>query len=70
MNKDALEQPNTNVMYNQTPVQYTNGLLELAELAGFILTDDKTGIDWSSDYDDCLIKFAMLLGAKNGDNDV
>jgi hypothetical protein len=24
--EDALEQPNTNVMYNQTPVQYTNGL--------------------------------------------
>jgi len=38
-------------------------LLELAELAGFILTDDKTGIDWSSDYDDCLIKFARLIKA-------
>jgi hypothetical protein len=45
-------------------------LLELAELAGFILTDDKTGIDWSSDYDDCLIKFAKLLGAKDGTNDI
>jgi hypothetical protein len=45
-------------------------LLELAELAGFILTDDKTGIDWSSDYDDCLVKFAMLLRAKDGINDV
>jgi hypothetical protein len=94
--KEALEQPDTNVMYNQSAVQYTNGLkdktserdynfmrdlavgsekllnktteelndikellakrnlelleaqnklLKLAELAGFILTDDKTGID-------------------------
>jgi hypothetical protein len=42
-------------------------LLELAELAGFILTDDKTGIDWSSDYDDCLFKFAMLVKATNKD---
>ena len=45
-------------------------LLELAELAGFVLTDDRTSIDWSSNYDDCLIKFAMLLGAKDGINDV
>jgi len=42
-------------------------LLELAELAGFILTDDKTRIDWSSDYDDCLFKFAMLVKATNKD---
>jgi hypothetical protein len=42
-------------------------LLELAELAGFILTDDKTRIDWSSDYDDCLFKFAMLIKATNKD---
>jgi hypothetical protein len=45
-------------------------LLKLAKQAGFILTDDRTGIDWSSNYDDCLIKFAMLLGAKDGINDV
>ena len=36
-------------------------LLELAELAGFILTDDKTGIDWASDYDEYLPKFADLI---------
>jgi hypothetical protein len=42
-------------------------LLELAELAGFILTDDKTGIDWSSDYDDCLFKFAILIKATDKD---
>ena len=51
------------------PAQEQN-ILKLAELAGFILTDDKTGIDWSSDYDGCLIKFAMLLKAKDGTNDV
>jgi hypothetical protein len=55
--KEALEQPEQDI-------------LKLAELAGFLLTDDKTGIDWSSNYDDCLIKFAMLLGAKDGINDV
>ena len=38
-------------------------ILKLAELAGFILTDDKTKIDWSSDYDDCLFKFAKLVKA-------
>ena len=42
-------------------------LLELAELAGFILTDDKTKIDWSSDYDEYLPKFAMLVKATDKD---
>jgi hypothetical protein len=42
-------------------------LLELAEVAGFILTDDKTKIDWSSDYDDCLFKFAKLVKATDED---
>jgi hypothetical protein len=42
-------------------------IIKLAELAGFILTDDKTKIDWSSDYDDCLFKFAMLVKATNKD---
>ena len=42
-------------------------LLELAELAGFILTDDKTGIDWASDYDEFLPKFAMLVKATDKD---
>ena len=45
-------------------------ILKLAELAGFILTDDKTRIDWSSDYNNCLFKFAIMLGAKNGTNDI
>jgi hypothetical protein len=114
----ALEQPDNNVMYNQSTVQYTNGLkdktserdynfmrdlavgseellnktteelndikellakrnlelleaqnklLKLAELAGFILTDDKTGIDWASNYDDCLFKFAKLVKAIDKD---
>jgi hypothetical protein len=42
-------------------------LLELAELAGFILTDDETGIDWASDYDEYLPKFAMLVKATHKD---
>jgi hypothetical protein len=42
-------------------------LLELAELAGFILTDDKTGIDWASDYDEYLPKFAKLVKATDED---
>jgi hypothetical protein len=50
--KEALEQP-----------AQEQDILKLAELAGFILTDDKTGIDWASDYDDCLIKFARLVKA-------
>jgi hypothetical protein len=48
--KEALEQPEQDI-------------LKLAELAGFILTDDKTKIDWSSNYDDCLFKFAKLVKA-------
>lgn len=42
-------------------------LLKAAEFAGFILTDDKTGIDWSSNYDDQLVAFAIY--AKQLDSD-
>ena len=42
-------------------------IIKLAELAGFILKDDQTRVDWSSDYDDCLFKFAMLVKATNKD---
>ena len=42
-------------------------IIKLAELAGFILTDDKTRIDWSSNYDDCLFKFAKLVKAIDKD---
>jgi len=42
-------------------------LLELAEMAGFILKDDKSGIDWASNYDDCLLKFALLAKASDKD---
>jgi hypothetical protein len=36
-------------------------------MAGFILKDDKTGIDWASNYDDCLLKFALLAKASDKD---
>jgi hypothetical protein len=42
-------------------------LLELAEIAGFILTDDKTGVDWASNYDEALVKFALLAKASDKD---
>ena len=42
-------------------------ILELAETAGFILTDDKTGVDWASNYDEALVKFALLAKASDKD---
>jgi 20S proteasome alpha/beta subunit len=59
--KEALE--NLEKDYSFSSNLQEQDIIKLAELAGFILTDDKTKIDWSSDYDDCLFKFAMLVKA-------
>jgi hypothetical protein len=36
-------------------------ILEIAESAGFILTENKKSVDWSSNYDDALFKFGSLI---------
>jgi hypothetical protein len=36
-------------------------LLKIAESAGFILTENKKSVDWSSNYDDALVKFGSLI---------
>jgi hypothetical protein len=63
--KEALENLEKDYSFSRN-LQEQN-ILKLAELAGFILTDDKTGIDWASDYDEYLPKFAMLVKATDKD---
>jgi hypothetical protein len=36
-------------------------ILEIAESAGFILTENKKSVDWASNYDDALVKFGSLI---------
>jgi hypothetical protein len=36
-------------------------ILEIAESAGFILTDNKKSVDWSSNYDDALVNLGKLI---------
>jgi hypothetical protein len=36
-------------------------ILEIAENAGFILTENKKSVDWSSNYNDALFKFGSLI---------
>jgi hypothetical protein len=35
-------------------------ILEIAESAGFILTENKKSVDWSSNYDDALVNLGKL----------
>jgi hypothetical protein len=39
-------------------------LLKTAEIAGFILTENKKSVDWSSNYDDALVNFSNLIVQK------
>jgi hypothetical protein len=39
-------------------------ILEIAESAGFILTENKKSVDWSSNYDDALVNFSNLIVQK------
>jgi hypothetical protein len=39
-------------------------LLKIAESAGFILTENKKSVDWSSNYDDALVNFGSLIVQK------
>jgi hypothetical protein len=36
-------------------------ILKTAESAGFILTENKKSVDWSSNYDNALVKFGSLI---------
>jgi hypothetical protein len=36
-------------------------IIEIAESAGFILTDNKKSVDWSSNYDDALVNLGKLI---------
>jgi hypothetical protein len=36
-------------------------ILEIAENAGFILTENKKSVDWSGNYDDALVNFSNLI---------
>jgi hypothetical protein len=36
-------------------------LLKIAESAGFIFTENKKSVDWSSNYDNALFKFGSLI---------
>jgi hypothetical protein len=36
-------------------------ILEIAESAGFILTENKKSVDWSSNYDDALVNLGKLI---------
>jgi hypothetical protein len=39
-------------------------LLKIAESAGFILTENKKSVDWSSNYDDALVNLGSLIVQK------
>lgn len=38
-------------------------ILNAAEMAGFVLKDSGNSIDWASEYDDALEKFALICNA-------
>jgi hypothetical protein len=39
-------------------------ILDIAENAGFIITENKKSVDWSSNYDNALVKFGSLIVQK------